>query len=101
MKSHITDLDKLISQRILKIRNRLGIPSYKIADYLNVSSSFVRAVENHTMKYNVKHIYLIVQFFNEYDDTVDFNDIFPERDDELIIELQETKKVNNKYQKEI
>ncbi|MCP1226692.1 hypothetical protein [Sebaldella sp. S0638] len=101
MKSHITDLDKLISQRILKIRNRLEIPSYKIADYLNVSSSFVRAVESHTMKYNVKHIYLIVQFFNEYDEFIDFNDIFPERDDELIVELQETKKVNNKYQKEI
>ena len=59
----ITELDYKIGQNIKNIRIKLNLSSLHLGDYLNVSSSFIRSVENGKSKYNIRHIYLIIALF--------------------------------------
>ena len=52
----ITELDYKIGQNIKNIRIKLNLSSLHLGDYLNVSSSFIRSVENGKSKYNIRHI---------------------------------------------
>lgn len=100
-KAHIIKLDKEIAKNIRSIRKKLGISSAQICDYLNMSSSFVRNCECGISKYNVRHLYLIKEFFNTFDETIDFKDMFPSHSEKIIQELQDIKKINGKYTKSI
>ena len=96
----ITELDYKIGQNIKNLRIKLDLSSLHLGDYLNVSSSFIRSVENGKSKYNIRHIYLIIALFNEKDPSITFDLIMPEIEENLILELQAIKKVDNKYIKD-
>ena len=88
MSSKITNFEKRISVIIKKLRKKLNVSVEEIAEYLDVEGSFIRSVECGNAKYNLRHIYLIKDLFNKYDDSILFEDLLPKRTDGLIRTLQ-------------
>ncbi|MBP7101430.1 MAG: hypothetical protein KBA67_07880 [Leptotrichiaceae bacterium] len=92
----ITTFDKKIATNITKLRKKFNISVEQIAEYLYIDSSFVRSVECFDKKYNLRHLFLIKDLFEKYNHSVTFEDIFPERSDSLIKNLQNNTNSKNK-----
>ena len=96
----INKLDKEITENIKKLRKKFSLTTIDISTHLNVSNAFVRNVEAGYKKYNIKHLYLLYCLFYELDQAISFDMLIAEYDTDLVIELQNTKKINNKYVKD-
>ncbi len=96
----INKLDKEITKNVKKLRKKFSLTTIDISTHLNVSNAFVRNVEAGYKKYNLKDLYLMYCLFYELDPSVTFDMIMYSYDSDLIIELQDMKKINNKYIKD-
>ena len=96
----INKLDKEIALKVKTIREKLKLSATDLSAHLNVSNAFVRNVEAGYKKYNLKHLYAIYCIVYELDNTITFNMFIPDYNLDLMLELVNTKKVNNKYIKE-
>ena len=96
----INKLDKEITKKVKELRKKLSLTTLDISIHLNVSNAFVRNVEAGYKKYNIKHLYLIYCLFHELDPNVTFDMLMCDYNSDLIIELKDIKKVNNKYIKD-
>ena len=92
----VSTFDKKVAIKITKLRKKLDISVEQIAEYLYIDSSFIRSVECFDKKYNLRHIFLIKDLLNKYDDLLTFEDIFPESSDSLIKNLQNNTKSKTK-----
>ncbi|MBP7725649.1 MAG: hypothetical protein KA081_03465 [Leptotrichiaceae bacterium] len=92
----VSTFDKKVAVNITKLRKKLDISVEQIAEYLYIDSSFIRSVECFDKKYNLRHIFLIKDLLNKYDDSLTFEDIFPESSDSLIKNLQNNTKSKTK-----
>lgn len=92
----VSTFDKKVAVNITKLRKKLDISVEQIAEYLYIDSSFIRSVECFDKKYNLRHIFLIKDLLNKYDDLLTFEDIFPESSDSLIKNLQNNTKSKTK-----
>lgn len=96
----INKLDKEISKKVKELRKKLSLTTVDVSIHLNISNAFVRNVEAGYKKYNIKHLYLIYCLFHELDPSVTFDMLMCDYDSDLIIELKDIKKINNKYVKD-
>ena len=92
----VSTFDKKVAVNLTKLRKKLDISVEQIAEYLYIDSSFIRSVECFDKKYNLRHIFLIKDLLNKYDDLLTFEDIFPESSDSLIKNLQNNTKSKTK-----
>ena len=92
----VSTFDKKVAVNITKLRKKLDISVEQIAEYLYIDSSFIRSVECFDKKYNLRHIFLIKDLLNKYDDLLTFENIFPESSDSLIKNLQNNTKSKTK-----
>ena len=92
----ISIFDKKVAVNMTKLRKKLNVSVEQIAEYLYIDSSFIRSVECFDKKYNLRHIFLIKDLLNKYDDLLTFEDIFPESSDSLIKNLQNNTKSKTK-----
>lgn len=69
-----TEIDQYIIDKVLKIRKEQHLSQNDLASFIDVSKSFISAVENprSRAKYNVYHLNEIVKALN-----CNFTDIFP------------------------
>ena len=96
----ISELDLRITKKVKALREKHSLTTIDLSGHLNVSNAFVRNVEAGYKKYNIKHLYLLYCLFYELDQTISFDLLMAEYDTDLVIELQNTKKINNKYVKD-
>ena len=96
----INELDLRITKKVKKLRKKYSLTTVELSSHLNVSNAFVRNVESGYKKYNIKHLYLLYCFFYELDKDITFNMLIADYDTDLVIELQNIKKINNKYEKD-
>ena len=94
--NNVSTFDKKVAVNITKLRKKLDISVEQIAEYLYIDSSFIRSVECFDKKYNLRHIFLIKDLLNKYDDLLTFEDIFPKSSDSLIKNLQNNTKSKTK-----
>ena len=96
----ISELDLRITKKVKALREKHSLTTIDLSGHLNVSNAFVRNVEAGYKKYNIKHLYLLYCLFYELDQAISFDMLIAEYDTDLVIELQNTKKINNKYVKD-
>lgn len=103
-KNNINLLDKKISSNVLKIKTDLGLKTSDLAEALGLEDVFIRGVESFKKKYNVRHLFILINYFNEknnsshkYKDGISWYHIFPECEDDLIekIKTEKNRRVNN------
>lgn len=96
----INELDLRITRKVKKLRKKYSLTTLELSSHLNVSNAFIRNVEAGYKKYNIKHLYLLYCLFYELDHKITFNMLMADYDTDLAIELQNIKKINNKYEKD-
>lgn len=71
----MTRLEEYIIHRVRLMRLNLNISQQELADYINVSQSFIRDCENpkRRAKYNVNHLNELAKVFK-----CSFSDFFPD-----------------------
>jgi len=99
MANNITYLDKEITSNVLKIKCDLGLTTSNLAEALNVDDSFIRNVESFRKKYNIKHLFILFNFFNEnnnsiykYKNGIKWKHIIPDYDSELLKNIKKGSK---------
>lgn len=94
MANNITFLDKEISLNVSKIKTELGLKTSDIAEALNLDESFIRNIESSNKKYNIRHLFILVNFFNEknnsskYKDGIKWNHIIPKFDSKFLEKIK-------------
>lgn len=74
---NVTKLDKYITQKVIMLRRDKNINVSKIAEILNVTDSFIKNIESYNNKYNLYHLFLIIEYFKG---EISLSDFFPKED---------------------
>lgn len=72
----MTSIESYVIQRVKEMRYEMGWSQQVLADYMNVSQSFIKDIENpkNRAKYNLNHINVLARVFK-----CSFADFFPEK----------------------
>ncbi len=93
--NNITFLDKEISANVSKIKTDLGLKTSDLAEALGIEDVFIRGVESFKKKYNVRHLFILINYFNEknnsthkYGSGISWDHIFPKYQDGLMQKIR-------------
>ena len=99
MINSITYLDKEITSNVLKIKCDLGLTTSNLAEALDVDDSFIRNIESFRKKYNIKHLFILLNFFNKnnnsmykYKNGIKWEDIIPDYNSKLLKNIEKGRK---------